>query len=406
MILKSTYLLIIVLMFSSFTPSINTSRTNNNIQLLTTETEFKAGNTINLMFSTSNTSKPSLYISNSYGSIILKAHLENGVLNYLLPKTFSNKTGMINWKLLSDNTPLSGKLNIHPKQEVTTMETYLGPPSIETGETDYTMLVVIPTDIFDNPLKDSTTVSVKHQFLENESKAIIYMKNSISYNYIYSKPKTGRILISSECLSKNSKEYDVNVMPAIPTNFTIIYNRNHEYADGNQITTFSTSIIKDKYGNIVSDGTYVDFFITNASNHILKTSGSTINGIAKAKMIHPNHKAYWTVKAFIEGMAESNSISFNFKQVITDFEVDFSDNSKTIIVGPLQSFMKQMIPDGLQVKLHVYQNNIKIKTLLKSSFEGFVTFKLNKDIIPVPSDTNDNIKFVIETANIEKHIKM
>ncbi len=397
MTLKSTYLLIIVLVFSSFTSSVDTSTINPDIQLLTAETEFEAGSTIVLTFSTTNTSTPNLYLSNSYGATILKPHLENGVLNYQLPKTFSNKAGKVNWTLLSDNTRLSGQLNVSSKQEVVSMETYLGPPSIEAGETDYTMLVVIPTDIYDNPLKDSTVVSVKHQFLDQERKAIIYMKNSISYKNIASELKTGRMLISSECLGKNSKEYDANIMSGIPTDFTITYKRHHEYADGNQITNFSTSVIKDKYNNMVSDGTYVDFFITNSSNHILKTSGSTINGIANAKMIHPDHKDIWTVKAFIEGMAKSNNLSLIYKQAVLDFRVTLSEDNRTISIGPIKSFMDQMIPDGLEVKLHVYQNDIKLKTLFKNTFEGHTRFKLSPDIFPKGSYT-----FKIETAGIKK----
>ena len=392
---KFTYLILLVMISLSFTPAIAQVEVNETLLLL--KTEFEVGNDIVLKFSTSNDSKPNLYLSNSYGSIVLKPILKGSVLNYQLPKSFSNKKGVINWKLLSAKTPLSGKLNMHPKQEVATMETYLGPPSIEAGGTDYTMLVVIPTDVYDNPLKDSTQVLVKHQFLTNESNDAIYMKNGISYKNIFSELKTGRILISSECLDKNSKEYDVNVLPAIPTNFTIIYNRNHEYADGNQITNFSTSIIKDKHDNIVSDGTYVDFFITNTSNHVLKTSGSTINGMAMAKMIHPDHQDSWTVKAFIEGMAESDSISLIYKQAVLDFQVIFSEDNRTVTIGPLKSFMNQMIPDGLEVKLHIYQNDTKIKTLYKNSFEGHTYFKLNSNSFPENAYT-----FKIETAGIEK----
>ncbi|WP_240964542.1 hypothetical protein [Flavivirga algicola] len=368
---------------------------NDTFRLLTPQTEFEAGHDITLKFSTNSDSKPDLYLSNSYGSIIIKPVINRSSLSYQLPKSLGNKTGMISWKLLGST--LYGKLNIHPKQEVATMETYLGPPSIETGETDYTMLVVIPTDIHDNPLKDNTQVSVMYQFLANESHDTIYMKNSISYKNIYSKTKTGRMLISSECLNKNSKEYDINILPTIPTDFTITYNRNHEYADGNQITTFSTSIIKDKYDNIVSDGTYVDFFITNASNDILKTSGSTVQGIATAKIIHPDHQDIWEVKAFVKGISESDSISVTYKQSITYFKVAFSEGNKAITVGPLKSFMGQMIPDGLEVKLHILQNNIKIKTFYKDSFTGYATFNLNLDSFPDSTYT-----FKIETAGIEK----
>lgn len=397
MTLKYTYSFLFVMILLSFTTSMKQTDVNDTIQLLTTETKFEAGSTIVLKFSSSDGTKPKLYLSHSYGSIIIKPISERSILSYQLPKSICNKTGVVTWKLLSDINSVSGKFNIHPKEEVATMETYLGPPSIEAGGTDFSMLVVIPTDVYDNPLKDSTETVVKHQFLANQTTDVIYIKNSISYKNIFSETKTGRILTSSECFGKNSKEYTVNVLPAIPTDFTINYERNHEYADGNQITRFSTSIIKDKHDNMVSDGTYVDFFITNASNHILKTSGNTINGIATAKMIHPDHQDHWTIKAFIEGMAESDSITLNYKQAVLDFQVAFSEDNRTITIGPLKSFMNQMIPDGLEIKLAVYQNDKKLKTLYKNSFEGYTSFKLNSDVF-----SDNTYTFKIETAGIEK----
>ena len=393
MTLKHTYLLLFGWMVLLSMPSYGN---NGTIELITKTTEFEAGQSITLKFSNTDNATPSLYVSNSYGATLIKPEKDSGILNYQIPQSISNKTGVVHWKLLANNS-LSGTFSIISKQKTAALETYLGPPSIQAGGTDYSMLVVIPTDDFDNPLADSTKVTVKHQFLDNQKKKVVLMKNRIAYKNIYSEIKTGRILVSSECLEFNSKEYTVNVLPAIPTDFDITYNRNHDYADGNQITTFSTSIIKDQYGNLVSDGTYVDFFITNRSNHILKTSGTTINGIAYAKMIHPDHEDQWTVKAFIEGMAESKPIQLAYKAIISDFNVQFSENSRTVTIGPLQSFMHQMVPDGLEVSLSVFQNDIKLKTLTKSAFEGYATFKLDTNNFP-----SDNYTLKIETAGVQK----
>lgn len=390
--LKFTYLLISGLIALLSIPSNNIE----GIQLITQATTFEAGQSIILKFSSSTDQTPSLYVSNSYGSTIIKPNIESGTINYQIPQSISNKTGVVNWKLLS-NSSLSGTFNIISIQKTTSLETYLGPPSIQAGGTDYSMLVVIPTDSFDNPLADDTKVTVKHLFLDNQSNEDVLIKNRIAYKNIYSETKTGRILVSSECIGLNSKEYTVNVMPAIPTGFVISSKRNHEYADGNQITTFSTSIIKDKYGNIVSDGTFVEFFISNNSKHILKTSGTSINGIALAKMIHPDHEDQWTVKAFVEGMAESNQIELVYNPIISDFNTVFSKSNRAITVGPLKSFMNQMVPDGLEVSLSVYENDIKIETLTKSSFEGYATFKLDNNNFP-----NKNYMFKIKTAGIEK----
>lgn len=390
--LKITYILIsgLIALFSM------PPNTVEEIQLLTKETTFEAGQSIVLKFSSNTDETPSLYISNSYGSTLIQPAIESGALNYQIPQSISKKTGVVNWKLLA-NTSLSGKFNINSKQETTSLETYLGPPSIEAGGNDYAMLVVIPTDSYDNPLADGTKVTAKHQFLENQYDNAIFIKNRIAYKNIYSETKTGRILISSECLGVNSKEYTVNVLPAIPTDFTISNERNHDYADGNQISTFYTSVIKDKLDNVVSDGTYVEFFITNTSNHILKTSGTTINGVAHAKMIHPDHEEKWIIKAYIEGMAESNKIELTFNPIILDFKAVFSENNRTITIGPLKSFMNQMVPDGLEVLLTVYENDKKLQTLKKSSFEGYATFKLDENNFP-----NKNYTLKIQTAGIEK----
>ncbi len=396
--LKFTYLIITCL----FLLVDNTSMSNtvkDDFKLLTKVNQFTAGDVIVLEFSTSKNSKPKLYISHSYGNTVLKPTLKSDILYFTFPKTISNKAGVINWQLLSSDGTLSGILQIAPLAEVNTMETYLGPPSIAAGGNDFSMLVVMPTDVYDNTLPDSTKVNIKHQFLDNEYNNSVTTEHGISYLNIFSETKSGRMLVSSECMEKNSKEFTINVLPNIPTNFIIDFERHHEYADGNQVTSFSTSIIKDTYGNIVSDGTYVAFYISNQDEAILKTSGTTVNGIASAKMIHPDHEDNWSVKALIEGIAESNSLQLAYKSALSDYDIHFSDDNRTITVGPLRSFMNQMIPDGLEVSLSVFKDEKLIKNLIKPSFEGYATFTLDDNNFP-----NDTYNFEIEVAGIIKPV--
>ncbi|MBT8270319.1 MAG: hypothetical protein KJN59_13955, partial [Bacteroidia bacterium] len=176
--------------------------------------------------------------------------------------------------------------------------------------------------------------------------------------------------------------------------------RNHMYADGNQIVTLTTSEILDDFGNVVEDGTFVEFFISTINGGILKTSGATINGIATAQIIHPDQADEWTVKAFVKGMAESNSISFVFQQLFNDFEVSFSEDNRTIVVGPLKSFMDQLIPDGFDVDLAVFNGEEQIQTINKQTLSGEASFKLNPDIFP-----EGNYMIKIKTAGVEKIYK-
>ncbi|WP_299338959.1 hypothetical protein [uncultured Psychroserpens sp.] len=372
--------------------------TFSDIKLLTDKSVFQAGEPITLQFSSTNNSiAPQLYCTNSHGSTLLEPLKKGTLIDYKLPDYMTRKIGVLHWRLLNNNSLIRGSIEIVSKKQVAHMETYIGPPSIEAGGTDYTMLVVIPTDSLDNPLPDNTTVVTKHQFLTKISTDTVKTRHLIAYKNINSEIKSGRMLVSSESHNTNSKEFTINVLPSIPKGFTISAQRPHDYADGNQQTVFSTSVLKDSYGNVVSDGTFVSFFITTNNGNILKSYGKTIKGVAEARMIHPDHQSQWNVQAYVTGMAESNTITLTYKQVFKEFNVEFSDNNRTITVGPLQSFMKQMAPDGLEIKLYIYKNNELLEQRIKFSVDGFAHFKLKPNILE-----NDTYDFKIKTAGIEQ----
>ncbi len=285
MIVNRLHIAILSTVFLVFFTEINAEETQ--IQALTTQTAYEIGNRIVLRFSTTKKVNPYLYCTTSYGTTLISPNYSNNKLYYMIPLHISKKIGVVNWKLIHDESPLSGQFKINPKQEITSIETYLAPLSIMAGKTDYAELVVIPTDSFNNPMLDKTNVEVKYQFSDTLKRDTISIQNFIAHKKLYAPNKTGRMLVSSECLNTNSKEYVVDVLAAIPTHFSIQANRPHVYADGNQITTFSTSIITDKDNNIVSDGTLVKFAIKNKMGHILHTSGTTIKGVATAKICHP-----------------------------------------------------------------------------------------------------------------------
>ncbi|QXP77514.1 MULTISPECIES: hypothetical protein [Winogradskyella] len=396
--IKHTYLFLLgLILLSSF--AVKQQNEGSRIKLITTQTQYEVGNPIVLKFSTSNGEQPLLYCSNSFGSTLISGVLNSKTLEYTFPEHITKKTGVVNWILTDKTTSIKGSFNIKPKAEVATMETYIGPPSIEAGGTDYTMLVIIPTDSLDNPVPTNTLVTEKHQFLDSEETNAIYTNNLIAFRNIYSKKESGRMLVSSESLGINSKEFTINVASAIPTDFNISTTRPHQYADGNQVTTFTTSIITDKQKNVVSDGTFVTFYITNKNQNILKTTGTTIDGIAQAKIIHPDYEDTWNIKAYVDGMSESDNITLTYKQVVEDFDILFSNKNRTITVGPLHSFMGQMIPDGLHVTLNIYRDQVLIDSIIKTSFNGYVNFNLKHAMYQ-----NGDYNFSIKTAGKTKKI--
>jgi hypothetical protein len=77
------------------------------------------------------------------------------------------------------------------------------------------------------------------------------------------------MLVSSQCEQTTTKEIETDIYPSIATNFYYLWGAIKDFVDGNQITKLTTQKITDQFGNLVSDGTLVAFYITTV-NMVLK----------------------------------------------------------------------------------------------------------------------------------------
>jgi hypothetical protein len=404
MMKKAVYILLslsILLLLAFGTAMVSNEKT---VFTLETKTKtFVAGNSIEFTFySKSEIEKPQLFIIHSYGKTLLESTFEKGNYSFKIPENYVQKTGIVSWFLINGNEKvLNGTFEIIPNDKTETIiENYLGSRTIQAGGKEFSMMVTVPTDGFDNPKAENTPVLLKHQFLENIAITNLKTKDFIAWHNIYSPLKSGKLLVSTQCDTIVTKEIETEIYPNIPNDFTIYFTRNHKFADGNQITNFTTSIIKDEFGNTVSDGTMVSFSIKTKNNLILKTFGTTINGIATAKILHPDHSEIYTVKGYVTGIAESNSLIIVYKPIISTFNYGFSDQNRTLTVGPIKSFMNQLVPDGIKVVVKVYHNDKFITTLQEDSSKGLAKFTLPKDFYAAKT-----YRFEISTLGITQKTK-
>ncbi len=343
-------------------------------------TTFATGSTIRMVFSSESPhAEPQLFVIHSYGRTLLDAKHEGRNCIFTLPESYSRKSGAVSWYLLNGNQTVDSGVfqiisNVHTK---TVIENYLGPRRILAGGKEFTMMVTVPTDAFDNPKEDHTPVRLHYQFLQEIRNRTLETKDFVAWYDIYSPTQSGKLLVATECTATVSKEIETEVYPNIGTDFTIAYARNHEFADGNQITRFSTSLIRDTFGNTVSDGTLVTFIIKTRRDMVLKTFGTTINGIATAQILHPDHPDRYRVKGYITGIAESNTLDIGYKPVAPSFHYSFSNHNRTITVGPIKSYMNQLVPDGIKVTLQVCdEKNREIASLQEETSRGIASFIL------------------------------
>lgn len=373
-----------------------------NTTFITSKNTSIAGEAITLAF---NTDQPNanykLQVKNAYGNVLLDPeNSSDKKITFNIPKNFTRIAGPFRWKLLSKGEILdNGEHSIATNApKATYVESYFGPRSVTAGKNDFSMLTISPTDAYDNPLDDGTEVTVKYQFLENIDEQKITTESFIAWYNIASTLKSGRILVTSECNGTTSKELATIVYPTNAVNFNISSSSAHNFADGNQIVTFKSDIIKDEFGNVVTNGTLVTFVIKNENNSYLYTIGTTINGIAEAKTLHPDKAASWEIQAFVTGAAESNTTEFKFKAAIKDYPVHFSKGNRNIDIGPFESFMKQLIPDGLLLQLEVYDTEGNfIESKITTTKNGVCNIFLGEYFLP-----DGEYLFKITAAGITK----
>lgn len=346
----------------------------NNIASEANQKIYRAGDTVILQYNFKNPQSLQLLLDSSYGTTLLVS--DTG--RFVLPSFLTQQSGVLTYSVFRDAKLLDqSDILVRPNLErPIKLETYAAPPSMEAGTTERAMHIAIPTDSYDNLLEEGTPVAFSSYHAEEETIQQIPTSSSIAWASIASRSKKGKITVAAKLGTSNSKAREIEVYPSYPQDFEIRYAREHPYADGNQIIRFWTNTLQDAYGNIVSDGTLVLFFAKNKQGAQLQAQGSTIQGKAVAKLLHPDHADTWRVYAVVENIAQSNTLQIDFAAVTDDFEVNLSPNNRRIRVGPLRSFMQQQIPDGILIKLTIYQNGMQLETKHQSSFRGFTTFEL------------------------------
>ena len=267
-----------------------------------------------LLFSISsklNASQFKMLLANPFGSTIVSGEQKEEQIYFNIPKHFSERAGVLNYSLLFRQIKIEcGKTLIKANNETIILESYFGPQHIVASTDDFSMLVTIPTDAFDNPNKQPFSNTIMFKDAENSMNHTL--KEIIHYKKVFSRTTKGKLFVNSIKEGIKSKDFEATILAANPIDFKINFNRNHSRADGKELTTVSTSIIKDQYGNIIENGTLVNFILINNKSTV-NAYGKTINGIAKTQVLHPKKVSSYIIKSFITGFANSNELIITYK---------------------------------------------------------------------------------------------
>ncbi len=328
------------------------------------DSTYEAGTPIKLSFNASSEiGKALLIIRDSWGLHSMPIDLQPGNNALTLPAHLSVKTGLLDVEVWVQSVMLAKDTFSIVPQEITQPipEVYTGPRFLIAGGTDQAMIVATPLDSLDNPLPTGTEVQYKVRGGDGVQSKSSEVDGLFAYDLFRSDRQTGIMNAYIACLESSSQEYDFFVKSSSPVDFSIIQNKLHQDADGQQLVSVVTATITDSLNNVIVDGTVVRFAIRTSSGSFSQMTAPTINGVAYAEFPFPLEPESWLVNALIPGYATSNTLTLDFEPALDEILARYNPNKNTLDIGPLVTRFGNLTADGTPLKIVLRQDDKKIE---------------------------------------------
>ncbi len=287
-----------------------------------------------------------IIIKQSWGVTVLHQSANDEIC---LADSLISTSGLYEVVRICDGQVVNSKVfTVIPRAPFGPLETYVGSKSITAdGGKHWAMITAIPVDSLDNPTSDRTEVVIN---LSRPSGQVVKLnqvtENFITFYKIYSGYKTGKTIIGARASTSISQEKEILEEPGYPSDFTISSHNVFPFADSRQYFQVKTTLIKDIYGNIVKDGTLIDYVVFDEDGTMRQLHAYTISGVAILNVQNPMLQGEVRIQASVYGDVLSNSISVYFSANIEEIPIYYSVEDDEIIVGPLVGRLGQYLNDG------------------------------------------------------------
>ncbi len=251
---------------------------------------------------------------------------------------------------------------------------FIGPKTVSFKDKRGAMVTAFPVDRYNNPTHQSE--SLVFTSISDLDKKTANVKTQDTYAvYDIDTKRQEKILIGASSQYAHTKEHQIRILTGCPENIQIKTAELFPIADGRQFFRIETNIMKDEWGRIIENGTFVSFIILDQDSRLYaKYQGMSVSGIASVWIKNPTQAGRYYIFASVCGVqSETKQISLD---ALID-EVNYAWNNEQIVVGPITSALGQLVADGTLVSLSIFENNTK-QEISKELRDGFVRFELDE----------------------------
>ncbi|MDC7997302.1 hypothetical protein [Gilvibacter sediminis] len=315
-----------------------------------------------------------------YQATLSPISCDSGNCSFEIPEIISNKTGLSQWRLSFEDTSLgSGTFRVVPADgSVYSINTYIGPPSAKAGEERAAMAVAIPRDAHDNLIRKPDSVVMDYRYLNQQTTTESSIRYGLSFIEFDAGPIAGNFQLGGSYKGAEAKAAQFIIMPNEAVDFELQPQPEHDIADGQQELEVITSVIRDRFGNAVADGTGVSLRIDQSDEVTAFVSTITSNGIARFTVLHPDEAMDWNLQASLNNGAVSNQSTLSYRSFTDAFPVELTAEDQ-ITVGPITGRLNERVTDGIIVRLYDANNTLLIEKQTRNGMAFFDLSGLSKE---------------------------
>lgn len=225
----------------------------------------------------------------------------------------SLSSGLARLQIWSENQLLATDSVWIKAGAITRVDNYLGPKNVPADGETPTMMVVLPTDTYGNPIAEGSKTNIQTLRKNNQSQTFVQeVGHLIAWKGFSSSTQSGKVIVKSSVANVKGKEKVWEETANPPISFQISIKDLFPKAEDKRFFYLITNKLKDKFGNTLTDGTIVSVRIKTDDDKVFSYTGITIKGIAQIKINNPSYATHFTIDAFVPNICKSNTLYVQF----------------------------------------------------------------------------------------------
>ena len=324
----------------------------------------------------------------SYGPRLYQATFRAGQAWFTIPVSDTLYAGTVNLIADAGQARAYHTLKLQPRPPVGPVIPYIGARSIIADGEHWSITIVVPRDKFGNPVAEGTPVRIWALHPDGQlEEQFVPVRHLLAWTRIVSRFTAGRTAISARAGNAFGPEGTLLEVAGWPVPFAVTAEPDVMPANGWYLTTLRTDVIRDRYGNVMPDGTFVQFVVAAPNGQKRVIPAYTLNGVAEASLQAAQEPGVFEVWATVY-----NIESGRFQIVFTDgpavgtfpveARVDPVNRDVILRAGPMVGPLEQYVPDGTPVLFRLTGARGLRRWIQASSDAGYATVTIRLATLP------------------------